>query len=125
MNKEDIKLGILFVDFRISSMMMLSLRLLLLAWSGAFCFVPLAWTSVMESASQQNQILAEEFEDALMEDELDNQENILTQVKLLKKVIIMASVGQISYQLHTRFKRLFQCIEEEEKNKFIMPFFSL
>ncbi|KAF5906227.1 olfactomedin-like protein 2B, partial [Clarias magur] len=61
-------------------MMMLSLRVLLLAWSGAFCFVPLAWTSVMESASQQNQVLAEEFEDELMEDELDNQENIITQL---------------------------------------------
>ncbi|KAK3531754.1 hypothetical protein QTP70_027270 [Hemibagrus guttatus] len=50
-------------------MMMLSLRLLLLAWSGAFCFLPLAWTGVME-----------EFEDAALEDELDNQENVLTQL---------------------------------------------
>ncbi|MCI4386076.1 hypothetical protein PGIGA_G00057910 [Pangasianodon gigas] len=60
-------------------MMMLSLRLLLLAWSGALCFIPLAWTDVMESASQQNQVFSEEFEAAL-EDELDNQENILTQL---------------------------------------------
>lgn len=65
-------------------MMMLSLRLLLLAWSGALCFVPLAWTGAMESASQQNQVFSKEFGDAVLEDELDNQENILTQVKLLK-----------------------------------------
>lgn len=38
----------------------------------------------MESPSQQNQVFLEEFEDAALEDELDNQENILTQVKLLK-----------------------------------------
>lgn len=38
----------------------------------------------MESASQQNQVLSEEFDDALLEEELDNQENVLTQVKLLK-----------------------------------------
>ncbi|XP_060800281.1 olfactomedin-like protein 2B isoform X2 [Neoarius graeffei] len=61
-------------------MMMLSLRLLLLAWSGTLCFVPLAWTGAMESASQQNQVFSEEFEDAVLEDELDNQENILTQL---------------------------------------------
>lgn len=65
-------------------MMMLSLRLLLLAWSGTLCFVPLAWTGVMESLSQQNQVFSEEFEDAQLEEEVDNQENVLTQVKLLK-----------------------------------------
>lgn len=65
-------------------MTMFSLRLVLLAWSGALCFAPLAWTGVMESASQQNQVLSEEFDDPALEDELDNQENILTQVMLLK-----------------------------------------
>lgn len=64
-------------------MTILSSRLLLLAWS-ALCVIPLVWTSVMESPSQQNQVFLEEFEDAALEDELDNQENILTQVKLLK-----------------------------------------
>lgn len=63
---------------------MLSLRLLLLAGSGALFFLPLAWTGVMESTSQQNQVFSEEFEDAALEDELDNQENVLTQVTLLK-----------------------------------------
>ncbi|XP_053503710.1 olfactomedin-like protein 2B isoform X1 [Ictalurus furcatus] len=61
-------------------MMMLSLRLLLLAWSGTLCFVPLAWTGVMESLSQQNQVFSEEFEDAQLEEEVDNQENVLTQL---------------------------------------------
>ncbi|KAF4086282.1 hypothetical protein AMELA_G00104620 [Ameiurus melas] len=61
-------------------MMMLSLRLLLLAWSGTLCFVPLAWTGVMESLSQQNQVFSEEFEDTLLEEEVDNQENVLTQL---------------------------------------------
>lgn len=66
-------------------MTMLSLRLLLLAWSGTLCFfVPLARTGVMGSTSQQNQFFSEEFDDAVLEDELDNQENILTQVKLMK-----------------------------------------
>lgn len=64
-------------------MMMFSLRLLLLAWSGALCFLPLAWTGVMEITPQQNHVFSEEFEDAALEDELDNQENVLTQVKLL------------------------------------------
>lgn len=61
---------------------MLSLRLL--AWSGALCFLPLAWTGVTDSLSQQNQVFSEEFGDAALEDEMDNQENILTQVKLQK-----------------------------------------
>ncbi|KAG7321673.1 hypothetical protein KOW79_014531 [Hemibagrus wyckioides] len=34
----------------------------------------------MESTSQQNQVFSEEFEDAALEDELDNQENVLTQL---------------------------------------------
>ncbi|XP_060744747.1 olfactomedin-like protein 2B [Tachysurus vachellii] len=61
-------------------MMMFSLRLLLLAWSGALCFLPLAWTGVMEITPQQNHVFSEEFEDAALEDELDNQENVLTQL---------------------------------------------
>lgn len=68
-------------------MMKPSLKLLLLACSGTLCFIPMAWTGLMASESKQNQVLSAEFGDAALEDELDNQENVLSQVKLLKAMI--------------------------------------
>ncbi|XP_035390327.1 olfactomedin-like protein 2B isoform X1 [Electrophorus electricus] len=56
--------------------------LLLLVWYGALCCAPLAWSSVGNSTSKDRQPATEvtEKNSATLEDEMDNQENILTQL---------------------------------------------
>lgn len=52
-------------------------RLLLWVWCCTLYWAPLAWTSLLDPQA----VAEEDGNGALLEDEMDNQENILTQVK--------------------------------------------
>ncbi|KAL7849262.1 hypothetical protein SRHO_G00208850 [Serrasalmus rhombeus] len=57
-------------------------RILLLVGCWTLCWAPVAWTSTMDSMTKDQQTVTEGLEGngAILEDEMDNQENILTQL---------------------------------------------